>query len=328
MKVSTGINGFGRFGQHLLKYWIEQKHKTFRIDYINDAHLSLEKSWDLITTDRYLGTFFREHLSRTNQGFSVQLPDGENHEIIYSQQQDTEISWIGKPIIFLECTGRNTDAEKCQQFLQDNTTHVLISATSLNADALLVYGFNAQDLKPEWQTISYGSCTVNAFVPLAHFIDQAYGINDCDVTVIHNVPEYQLEDTLIRKECTLETVAPRLLSFTTPNNFTVNYTLIPYTGVSMIDFRFNVKQTPNKEELLHSLKETSKIGRLQGLYKIVDTDQGPHPHKFTKYSAVLVASTTKIVGNNIYIHAYFDNENSVNRFFDMTQHIIEAAYGR
>jgi hypothetical protein len=34
-----GINGFGRFGLHLLKYWLDRSiESAFRIDYINDDY--------------------------------------------------------------------------------------------------------------------------------------------------------------------------------------------------------------------------------------------------------------------------------------------------
>ena len=34
-KIETGINGFGRFGLHLLKYWLDRsKESNFTIDYI------------------------------------------------------------------------------------------------------------------------------------------------------------------------------------------------------------------------------------------------------------------------------------------------------
>ena len=39
MKISAGINGFGRFGIHLLKYWLERESEcNFSINYINDDH--------------------------------------------------------------------------------------------------------------------------------------------------------------------------------------------------------------------------------------------------------------------------------------------------
>ena len=37
MKKNTGINGFGRVGLHLLKYWLDRNDESnFDIKYIND----------------------------------------------------------------------------------------------------------------------------------------------------------------------------------------------------------------------------------------------------------------------------------------------------
>ena len=42
MKSVVGINGFGRFGLHLLKYWLDRSSKSsFKIDYINDDYLDI-----------------------------------------------------------------------------------------------------------------------------------------------------------------------------------------------------------------------------------------------------------------------------------------------
>ena len=82
---------------------------------------------------------------------------------------------------------------------------------------------------------------MNAFVPLGSFMNKLYGILDADVNVVHNIQKYRLKDnnTLNRKFCTLEKSGPQLLKFLNKKNFTVNYTVVPYTGVSIIDFRFH-----------------------------------------------------------------------------------------
>ena len=56
---------------------------------------------------------------------------------------------------------------------------------------------------------------------------------DSDVNVIHNIQHFRLEDnqTLIRKFCTLEKSGANLLDYINANNFTVNYTVITYSGV-------------------------------------------------------------------------------------------------
>ena len=55
MTLTIGINGFGRFGLHLLKYWLDRNiESSFRIDYINDDYLDINQAYDLITNDQYI----------------------------------------------------------------------------------------------------------------------------------------------------------------------------------------------------------------------------------------------------------------------------------
>ena len=109
------------------------------------------------------------------------------------------------------------------------TIKILFSATSWDCDQTIVYGFNENKILKRSRSISYGSCTVNAYVPLANFINKKFLVQDSDVNVIHNIQSYKLEkfNTLNRKFCTLEKSGPNLLSFLNKENFKVNYTVVP-----------------------------------------------------------------------------------------------------
>lgn len=324
-RVSTGINGMGRFGLHLLQYWIEHYDNAhFSIDYINDDYLTLDKIEGIIQNDKYLR--LKSYLSFTENAIVVQLPGGNVKSIPYTNTDHEAIAWLGKPSLFLECSGKHTKKTDWHTVLTGATKHVIISATSWTADQILVYGFNHANKKNgKAEVVSYGSCTVNAYVPLAQLIHENYGVIDSDVNVIHNVPVHQIDafDTLERKGCTLEVVAPHLLEFLTADNFVVNYTLVPYSGVSMLDYRFRIKSDVSEEAIKSALKNAVTEGKLKGLYALAPSDQGPDEHKFTSYSAVLIEPSIKRVGDNIYINAYFDNENSVNRYFDLANYFTE-----
>ena len=325
IKISTGINGFGRFGMHLLSYWIQKFNSAnFSIDYINDESLSLEKVEKIITCDPYLSNL-KSSIIFTDNLMSISLTNGRQHHVIYSQCPQNKISWVGKPTIFFECTGKNTNANKARVFLQGKTTCVIISASSIHADKTLIYGFNHQTYTQNDTVISYGSCTVNAYVPLANFLHLRFGIIDNDVNIIHNVPVHKFEqsNTLERRDCTLQWSASKLLPFITKENFKVTYTLIPYHGISLIDFRFHLKNPPSldtiKDKLTHAMKEKE----LKNLYKFEENDTGPEPHKFTPYSAVIIKNSLEYFGQNLYFQAYFDNENSATRYFDLVSFLSE-----
>lgn len=323
MKISTRINGFGRFGLHLLKYWLDRSARAdFSIDFINDDVLNIDEVLGIIASDKTV-VFNKYKVSISGDSLVFLEPDGRKYSIRYTNCAKIEIPWIGKPDVILECSGKSTIAKDCEHYLVENTKLVLVSATSWDCEKILVYGFNHEDYGNNLRVISYGSCTVNAFVPLANYIHKKYGVIDGDVNVIHNIQAYRLQnyDTLNRKFCTLEKVAPLLLDFLNADNFIVNYTVIPYSGVSTIDYRFRLRDKVEKEKFVADLHQAVADGELRGLYNMDETDLGPEVYNCTTYSAVFVKDAIKVLNDNVYIFSYFDNENSVNRYFDLVNYI-------
>jgi glyceraldehyde 3-phosphate dehydrogenase len=254
-------------------------------------------------------------------------PNGNKHEIYYTNCAQKSIPWIGKPDIIFECSGKYTVAKKCSSYLKDNTKTVMISATSWDAEKTLVYGFNHKDYNLKSRIISYGSCTVNAYVPFAAWIHKNYGIVDSDVNVIHNIQEYRMKDnyTLNRKFCTLEKSAKLLMDSINDDNFIVNYTVIPYTGVSMIDFRFKTKRLVDRATLINDIEEAINEGELKNLYGLDEIDIGPEIHNCTVFSTVFIKEGIKTLNGNLFFQGYFDNENSVNRFYDLADYISQVS---
>jgi glyceraldehyde 3-phosphate dehydrogenase len=148
---------------------------------------------------------------------------------------------------------------------------------------------------------------------------------DSDVNVVHNIQEYRLHEnqTLNRKFCTLERSGPSLLPFLRNNNFIVNYTVVPHTGVSMFDFRFRFQKTFDKNEFVKDLEHAFSEGKLKGLYAFDEVDIGPEVYNCTTFSAVFIKESIKFAGNNIYLHTYFDTENSANRYFDLIDYLMK-----
>ncbi len=318
------MNGFGRFGLHLLKYWLDRSQASgFSLDYINDDFLSFEHALELIRNDRYVQILKIYKLSVHGTTMTFTSPDGVASTIEYTNEPRDNISWVGKVDYFLECSGKNTISKDCEPFLVGQTKKVVISATSWDCEKTLVYGFNHQEA-PHAKIVSYGSCTVNAYVPLASFIHSAFGVRASDVNVIHNIQEYKLKDesnhTMVRKFCTLEKQGPNILKFINKDNFIVNYTIVPYAGVSMIDFRFELERPKSVEEMIQQLDQAFTSGALKHLYAFDETDRGPEVHTCTPYSSVFIRDKIKVLGNSLYMQAYFDNENSVNRYFDLVSY--------
>lgn len=324
--ITTGLNGFGRIGLHLLKYWLDRaENANFEISFINDEVLTYKQAYDIIQNDKYVQFDQYQVIESPEEIFIIKAPSGKEYRIPYSTKPKDQIPWKGKIDIVLECSGRYAAKEKSKDYLEGKTKVVAVSATSWDADKTLIFGYNHEEFDPKrHQVISYGSCTVNAYVVLADYINKKYGVTDSDFSCIHNLPEYQLKNfnTLNRRFSTVQRSAAQLLPFLDEDkNFTVKYTIVPFAGVSMVDFRFRVKNPISKEGLFEDLEKATQQGELKGLYGIVEADHGPEEHNLTPYSAVIVKDTTRVLGDTYHIHGYMDNENSVNRYFDTVNHI-------
>jgi glyceraldehyde 3-phosphate dehydrogenase len=325
-QLQVGINGFGRFGLHLLRYWLNAPEEAaYSIRFINDDFFSLDQVLEILSSDPHVP--FSDFDVSHQDGVLLFSKGLKTYQLQYTQAAQANIPWVGQPDLVLECSGKATAADRCRPYLTGNTKRVIISATSWDADSTLVYGFNHTSLDLSMDIVSYGSCTVNAYVPLADYIHSQYGLVDSDVNVVHNVPAYKLPDsqTLNRKFCTLEKSAKNLLPYLDDSNFMVNYTLVPYTGASLIDFRFRLQSPPlNRDALVQDLKQATQTGRLADLYGMVAVDQGPEEHILTPFSAVFIEENVKLLGDNLYIQAYFDTENSVNRYHDLVNYVAQA----
>ena len=322
-KVQVGINGFGRFGLHLLKYWLDRAEKSnFIINYINDDFLKINDALKIIINDKSV-VFNKYKVTIVKNCLSIIEPDGNRYIIEYSNTNMIDAPWRGKPEILLECSGKCTIAKDSRAHLFGNTRLVVISATSWDCDQTLIYGFNHKKFDKKSKTISYGSCTVNAYIPLAKYIQDKYGVVDSDANFIHNIQNYKLNDfnSLNRKFCTLEKSGPNLLKFLNHNNFTVNYTVVPYSGISMLDFRFRLKKRRPKESFVDHLQLEIAEGNLESLYQLDEIDVGPEVYNCSTYSAIFIKENTRVIGDNIFLHGYFDNENSVNRYYDLVNYV-------
>lgn len=328
-KLKIGMNGFGRFGLHLLRYWLDRNEQTpWEIDWINDDTLTIQDALRILNSDPYV-VFNRYKISTEGNNLVILEPNGARHDITFTTTEYTSIPWLGEPDLFFECSGKNTLRERCQIFIQGNTRQVLISATSWDAETTLVYGYNHEEWNEDLKYISYGSCTVNAFVPFGQWMEEKFGVSDADVNVVHNVADHKRQgETLIRKFCTLEKMAPQLLNWLDSDNFTVNYTVVPYSGVSALDFRFRCRNMPSLDEFVEAFNDATRSGgELGQLYAMDVADIGPEVYNCTTYSTVLIRNNTRIKGDNIFLHGYFDTENSVNRYYDLASYIARRIMG-
>lgn len=321
MTLDTGLDGLGRFGLHLLRYWLDRRgDAAFRIAAINDPALSLETAVALVADDPDVR--FDDFDVTAQDGCMTLAPRrGDVLRFPYSRTDPDEIPWLGEVDLLLEASGRLTDAERCRRLLRGRTRRIVVGASCEGSDQTLVFGFNHDDWSADSRVLSYGSCTVNAFVPLAAWIHDAYGLLDADLNVVHNTPRHRLRPALERRACTLEAWGPRLLPFLDAACFAVNYTTVPLPGVSLLDFRFRVARPPSRAALLADLGAALRDGALAGRFRLEPTAQPLASYLGAPENAILVADALRVRQDQLYLHALCDTENSAARYFDLVDYI-------
>jgi glyceraldehyde 3-phosphate dehydrogenase len=191
MKTQASLNGFGRFGLHLLNYYLDRYQDcSFAMNSINDETLSVNQMISIIQKDRYVRILENWDMSFDSNSIVFQR---ESHSIeLEICNLPLELYIANKSGILLECSGKYTNVLYLPK--TELLQRVYISATSLSADKTLIVGLNETDYSMSDKFISYGSCTVNAYVPAANALHNLFKVLESDVNVIHNVPEYKLNE--------------------------------------------------------------------------------------------------------------------------------------
>ncbi len=320
-KVAVGINGFGRFGLRFFRHWLKSPYRAnLYIRAINDPIRKIEDIADNIKRDEIIGKIPHTVEVAKNR---IKVEDLDFIDVSRAASI-SDIPWHGEVEMVLEASGRFTERDLAAAHLRCGVRKVLISATSLSSDKTIILGVNHHEYDPrEHHVISYGSCTVNAFVPVAKVLNDAFGITESNASVIHNTPLRDIAKpygTIVRKGCTLEHSGPLLLPFL-KGRFYVTYRMIPYPGVSLMDMSFHFAKKHSAKDVLEVLTEAAS-GAMD-IHIAVDTDdKDANRYIGDPASAIIIASAIRKVGNRTLVSAWFDNENSAARFYDLANFVI------
>ena len=179
--IRVAINGFGRIGRNILRALYERNLKNeIQIVAINDLG-SPEINAHLLQFDTTHGrfAFSVEHI---DNGLKV---EGQCIEIL-AIRNPAELPWERLEVdVVYECTGLFTSKVDGLAHIHAGAKKVIISAPGNEVDATIVYGVNDQILNDQMQVISNASCTTNCLAPLAKALDDAFGLEDGQITTIH-----------------------------------------------------------------------------------------------------------------------------------------------
>ncbi|GAB2785761.1 type I glyceraldehyde-3-phosphate dehydrogenase [Streptomyces sp. NPDC054796] len=191
MTTTVAINGFGRIGRGFLRAMLE-RDSALEIVAVNDvgdpelmAHLL-----------RYDSCFGRLDWDVRCDRDTLRV-DGRDFRFL-NERDVRDLPWkeLGVDIV-VEATGLLTDADVARGHLEAGARKVLIAAPAEGEDLTVAYGVNHDRYDDLCHNVvSLGSCVTNALAPLAHVLDELFGIEHGLMTTVQACADERLSDGL------------------------------------------------------------------------------------------------------------------------------------
>ena len=312
--ITIGINGFGRIGRCTLAHIAESARNDVQVVAIN-ATGPIETNAHLLKYDSVHGRFPGVVKVSGNE-----LDLGRGPMRVMSTYNPQELDWEGVDVV-LECTGNFNERDKAAVHLTRGAKRVLVSAPAKNADKTVVYGVNHRQLTTDHLVVSNGSCTTNCLAPLAKVLNDAIGIESGIMTTIHSYTGDQ--PTLDRRHSDLyrarsaamamiptSTGAAKALGEVLPElagKLDGSAIRVPTPNVSAVDLTFIANKSVTVDEVNAIMREAA--AGYMGMVLAYD----PEPKvsidfNHTPHSSIFAPDQTKVVGRQVRVLAWYDNE--------------------
>ncbi len=316
MTVRVGINGFGRIGRNFFRA-VQAAGADIEIVAANDLG-DVKTMAHLLKYDSILGRL-PDDVSVTADGIKV----GDQTLKILAEREPGNLPWkdLGVDVV-VESTGFFTDATKAKAHLDAGAKKVIISAPAKNEDITVVMGVNHTDYDPAaHHVVSNASCTTNCLAPMAKAVNDEFGIVKGLMTTIHAYTQDQnLQDgphkDLRRARAAAINIVPtstgaaKAIGLVLPElkGKLDGYALrVPTPTGSATDLTFEAGRETTVEEVNAAVKAAAE-GPLKGFLRytedaIVSSDIVTDPA-----SCIFDAGLTKVIGNQVKIVGWYDNE--------------------
>ena len=333
MTVRVAINGFGRIGRTFFRA-AQQEGVGFEIVAINDL-TDVETLAHLLKYDSIMGRFGEE--VEVKEGALV--VDGKEIKIL-AERDPQNLPWkdLGVDVV-LESTGFFTDGTKAKAHLEAGAKKVILSAPGKNIDGTFVMGVNDDQYDAaNHHIVSNASCTTNCLAPMAKVLNDAFGIKQGLMTTIHAyTADQRLQDAPHRDLRRARAAAVNMVPTSTGAAAAVGLVLpelkgkldgfavrVPTITGSITDLTFTAEREVTVEEVNAAVKAAAE-GPLKGIIKynedpIVSKDIEGEP-----ISTVFDAPLTKVIGDQVKVIAWYDNEYGyVSRLVKFTNKVVAS----
>ncbi|MGN6326221.1 type I glyceraldehyde-3-phosphate dehydrogenase [Pseudolysinimonas sp.] len=331
MPVKIGINGFGRIGRNYFRAALA-KGADVEIVAVND----LTDNNALANLLKYDSITGRLPAEVSVEGDSI-VVDGKPITV-FEERDPAALKWADHGVdIVIESTGRFTKAEDARKHIDGGgAKKVIVSAPATGDDGTFVMGVNEGTYDPAtMHVLSNASCTTNSLAPLAKVFNDAFGIERGLMTTVHAyTADQNLQDgphgDLRRARAAAINIVPtstgaaKAIGRVLPelNGKLDGYSLrVPVPTGSITDLTVTSSRVVTIDEVNAAYKAAAE-GPLKGILRysedpIVSSDIVTDPH-----SSIYDAPLTKIIGDQVKLYAWYDNEwGYSNRLVDFTEYV-------
>ena len=316
MTVRVAINGFGRIGRTFFRA-AREEGVGFEIVAINDL-TNVDTLAHLLKYDSIMGRLDAEVEVKEN----ALVVDGKEIKIL-AERNPADLPWkdLGVDVV-LESTGFFTYGSKAQAHIDAGAKKVIISAPGKNIDGTFVMGVNDDQYDPATQHIvSNASCTTNCLAPLAKVLNDSFGIERGLMTTIHAyTADQRLQDAPHSDLRRARAAAVNMVPTSTGAAAAVGIVLpelkgkldgfavrVPTITGSITDLTFTTNREVTKEEVNAALKAAAE-GPMKGIIKYSEDPIVSKDIEGEGISTIFDAPLTKVIGNQVKVIAWYDNE--------------------
>ena len=334
MTIKVAINGYGRIGRNILRACYENgRTDEIEIVAINDLG-DVEINAHLTQYDTTHGKFVGD----------VDVKDGNliiDGDVIkcLSERDPTKLPWADLAVdVVNECTGLFANKDKAKMHLDAGAKKVLISAPAGSDVKTIVYGVNDDTLNSDDVIVSNASCTTNCLAPLVKPLHDELGLikglmttihaytNDQKLTDVYH-PDLRRARSATQSMIPAKTGAAAAVGLVLPelagklDGFAVR---VPTINVSLVDLTFEAGRETTVEEVNNIVKKASE-GKLAAVLGYNDLPLVSVDFNGNAMSSTFDASLTKVIGNQVKVCSWYDNETGFsNRMLDTTIAMMKA----
>ena len=333
MTVRVAINGFGRIGRTFFRA-ARAEAEGFEIVAIND-----------LTDPKTLANLLKYDSIMGRLGADVEVKDDalvvDGKEIkILAERNPGDLPWkdLGVDVV-LESTGFFTEGSKAQAHIDAGAKKVILSAPGKNIDGTFVMGVNDDQYDPQnHHIVSNASCTTNCLAPLAKVLNDSFGIEKGLMTTIHAyTADQRLQDAPHSDLRRARAAAVNMVPTSTGAAAAVGLVLpelkgkldgfavrVPTITGSITDLTFTASREVTKEEVNAALKAAAE-GPMKGIIMYSEDPIVSKDIEGVGISTIFDAPLTKVIGDQVKVIAWYDNEYGyVSRLVMFTNKVVAS----